>query len=498
MHRCIAAVLALIVVGAPAHAGIDWALVHDKTVVAIDQLYDLEFSAAENTCNEVIKMAPGDPRGHFFKTMVYYYRMSYRGGASNDSAFWAFSWHVDRVKQVCERLLDVNEDDGKAKFYMGGAIGYKGLAQVQRGETLSAIWDGKKGYDLLEEAVEQDEQNYDAKMGLGLFRYLISQAPSELQSVISIAGLKGDRMGGLRMLEEAAAKGTYGRQEARRWLFDLYQDEDAPDRALKHVGWLKDTYKRNWYFRVEYADIAAFQLRQIDKAEPVYRSMLDMPCAKVDEPYVRFLANYRLGTMLEARERYSAALDHFKRAYHHANNVDRRRQALTAARWCDRLATGSTDATDAWARTLQNPPTVNDRQPSSEELIFDHVSNAFNVGLHERVVALTDSLRASKAVTTKVLSAQMYYCAGASCIELGQFARAEQYLRDAIQLAVDDRTAYLKPFCYLKLGVAAVRQDKTEIAQQHLETALTFKDFPSEKTLRLRVSREMGAIKKRR
>lgn len=498
MQRCVLVAITLFAVAAPMHAGIDWALVHDKTTKAIDQLYDLEFSAAESTCHEVIKMAPGDPRGHFFKAMVYYYRMSYRGGASNDSAYWAFSWHVDRVKQVCERLLDVNDDDGKAKFYMGGAIGYKGLAQMQRGETLNAIWDGKKGYDLLEEAVEHDAQNYDAKMGLGLFRYLISQAPSELQSAISIAGLKGDRMGGLRMLEEAAAKATYARQDARRWLFDLYQGEDAPDRALKHVGWLKDAYQRNWYFRVEYADIAAFQLRQIDKAEPIYRSMLDMPCAKPDEPYVRFLGNYRLGSMLEARERYSLALEHFKRAYQHANNADRRRHAFAAARWCDRLATGTTEATDAWARTLQNPPTVSDRTPSSEELIFDHVSNAFNVGLHERVVALTDSLRTSKSVTTKVLSAQMYYCAGASCIELGQYARADQYLREAIQLANDERTAYLKPFCHLKLGIAAMRQDKTELARQHLETALTFKDVPSEKTLRLRVSRELGALAKRR
>lgn len=495
---CAIAVAAATLAHVPTYGAVDWTLVHDKTAKAIDQLYDLDFPAAETTCNDVIRLAPGDPRGHFFKAMVYYYRMSYRGGASNDSAYWAFSWHVDRVKQVCERLLDKNDVDGKAKFYLGGIIGYKGLAQIARDETLNAIWDGKKGYDLLEEAVEHDPQNYDAKMGLGLFRYLISQAPSELQSVISIAGLKGDRMGGLRMLEEAATKGTYARQEARRWLFDLYQGEDAPQRALQHVQWLKDTYRRNWYFRMEYADIAAFQMRDIERAEPVYRSMLEMSCHKIDEPYVRFLAHYRLGTLSEARERYGDAIEHFKRAYEHANSVDRKRQAMAAMRWCDRLATHGTSTYDAWVRTLGDAPTITDRIPTNEELIVDRVSNAYGVGLHDRVVSLTDSLRTAKVVTSSTLMAQMFYCCGVSCIEIGQYARAEYYLREAAQQQTDDRTAWIKPFAHLKLGVAAMKQDKTAAAQQHLEHALTYKDFPSENMLRLRVSREMGALRKKR
>lgn len=186
--------------------------------------------------------------------------MTFRGGASNDSAFWAFAWHADRVRSVCERLLEKNEHDGKAMFYLGGAIGYKGLAFVNRGEPHKAIWDGKKGYNLLEQAVEEDPTNYDAKMGLGLFRHLISKAPDALKSVISLAGLKGDRYGGLRMIEEAAAKGTYAKQEAKRWLAELYLEEDLPDLAITHLASPKNNYKKNWYLWYKYADVAAFQM----------------------------------------------------------------------------------------------------------------------------------------------------------------------------------------------------------------------------------------------
>lgn len=65
--------LVLLPVGAGVlNATTDWKLVHDRTVQAMQHLYDLEFREAEHACNDVIKLAPGDPRGHFFKAMTYY------------------------------------------------------------------------------------------------------------------------------------------------------------------------------------------------------------------------------------------------------------------------------------------------------------------------------------------------------------------------------------------------------------------------------------------
>lgn len=453
-------------------AATDWKLVHERTVQAMDHLYNLDFQSAERTCNEVIKLAPGDPRGHFFKAMTYYYRMTFRGGASNDSAFWAFVWHADRVNTVCERLLEHNEHDGKAMFYLGGAVGYKGLAYVNRGEPLKAIWDGKKGYDLLEKAVEEDPTNYDAKMGLGLFRHLISKAPEALKPAISLAGLTGDRYGGLRMIEEAASKGTYARQEARRWLAELYQEEDLPQRSMAHLSVLKDTYKRNWYIWYRYADVTAFQVRKINDAEAAYHHLSTMKVSPDDEETVRFIAYVRLGTLDAARERYADAIKQYERAKNVATSHERKQQATDLVTWTKRLAANE----------------------ANEDVQMDRVENALQTGLYQRAVDIGDSLRKAGTMKTDKSQRQLLYYMGTALIELGNYGRAEELLSATVRGADPEQMPWMLPFAHYRLGMAYAKQDKTAAATEQFAQALEFEDYPSEETLRLRVRRESAKI----
>lgn len=453
-------------------ASTDWKLVHDRTVQAMDHLYNLEFRDAERLCNEVIKLAPGDPRGHFFKAMTYYYRMSFRGGATNDSAFWAFAWHADRVRTVCERLLEKNEHDGKAMFYLGGAVGYKGLAYVNRGESHKAIWDGKKGYDLLEQAVEEDPTNYDAKMGLGLFRHLISKAPDALKPVISLAGLTGDRYGGLKMIEEAASKGTYARQEARRWLAELYMDEDLPQRAATHLAVLKDAYKKNWYFWYRYGDVMAFQVRKVSEAEPAYRFLATIETSKEDMETAHFIASVRLGALDEARERYADAIKHYEHALALATTKERKEQATNLISWVKRLSANE----------------------ASDEVQMDRITNALTIGMYHRVVELGDSLRSTGTIKSEQLRRSLLYYMGSSCIEIGNYTRAEELLSLALRGSDDEQQQWVVPFSHYRLGVAYAKQDKTAAAADQYAKALEFEDYPSESLLRLRVRRESAKI----
>jgi len=467
--------LVLMLMGAGVlNATTDWKLVHDRTVQAMQHLYDLEFREAEHACNDVIKLAPGDPRGHFFKAMTYYYRMTFRGGASNDSAFWAFAWHADRVKSVCERLLEKNEHDGKAMFYLGGAIGYKGLAFVNRGEPHKAIWDGKKGYNLLEQAVEEDPTNYDAKMGLGLFRHIISKAPDALKSVISLAGLKGDRYGGLRMIEEAAAKGTYAKQEAKRWLAELYLEEDLPDLAITHLASLKNNYKKNWYLWFRYADVAAFQIRKIEDAEPAYLFMSKMEVEADVLETVRYIASIRLGMLDEARERFAQAIEHYERALKLASTEERKQQAQSKVDWAKRLAANE----------------------MTDEVQIGRIANALAVGLYQRVIDFGDSLRKDKTLVSDQYRKQLLYSLGSAYIETRNYAQAEDLLNSAIRVKDQSTMRWILPFAHFKLGTALAKQDKTAAANEQYAKALEYEDYPSESLLRLRVRRESSKLKR--
>ncbi|HYF02698.1 MAG TPA: hypothetical protein VEC36_04935 [Patescibacteria group bacterium] len=118
---------------------IDWTKVHTTTAAAIDDLYNLRYAESEAGCNEVIKQAPGDPRGYFYKAMVYYTRFS---NAGDDTDYKAFLKTSQQVEQVCDRLLKNNPKDSRAMFYMGGILGYRGLLNYKAEKHLDAVSDG--------------------------------------------------------------------------------------------------------------------------------------------------------------------------------------------------------------------------------------------------------------------------------------------------------------------------------------------------------------------
>ncbi|MCX6140891.1 MAG: DUF3808 domain-containing protein [Candidatus Kapabacteria bacterium] len=454
-----------------ARAATDWALVHTRTMEAMDLLYNLDFVAAEKKCNEVIGLAPGDPRGHFFKAMTYYYKMSFKGGSKNDTAFWAFVYHADKVKQVCERLLDQNEQDTKAMFYLGGTIGFKGLAYVGRGETMKAIWDGKKGYDLLADAVAIDPTNMDAKMGLGMFQYMISQAPSALQPAIKLAGMSGDRWGGLRMLEEAAAKGTYAKSEARRWLSSFYLDEDLPKRAIVHLRIVKEAFPNNWYVLQQFADVTCFQLFDAKAAEDAYKLMATMDVKTGDDAYVRWVANTRLGYLSTARERYEEAISYYTTAYNVTSSSDRKNESASNLGLAYELMGDRRVATMWYQKAGASPMAQKNlaRAWTAEDIVTNKIAWAYSIGLYSRVAFLADSARNHGMIPAIPKYAQVLYQQGVACSELSRYSDADQCFRDI--LGIQGTDPWVPP-----------------------AKALEFEDYPSEVTLRKRIAREKSAL----
>ena len=214
----IAAVLVFVLLQAHAQPAVmttDWAKVHDQTVRGIDQLYNLEMDKAEATFSEVIRMAPEDPRGHFFMSMIHFWVFTLN---KDEKAFESFFELTDKVIAICDKLLDRDENDVVATFFLGGAYGYRGIAYQRNGSVLKAAWDGRKGYSYLKDAVTLKPDLYDAQMGFGLFSYLVGKVPKSYRWLLNIIGFNGDVEGGLASLKMAADSGTYTRTEARFFL----------------------------------------------------------------------------------------------------------------------------------------------------------------------------------------------------------------------------------------------------------------------------------------
>ncbi len=229
---------------------IDWERVHTLTLKGIQQLYNLDVDQSLDTFKHVTSLAPGDPRGHFFEAMVAFWKFNLLGQQAEYEHFLALS---DSVIDVCDAVLDRDENNASAHFFLGGIYGYRGMVKRSQGSLVQAVFDGRKGITHLQDAVRIDPTLYDAQMGLGIFEYLIAKAPRSLSWLLTTIGYPGNINEGLSALALAAEKGTYAKTEAKFFLGQFLFSEHREAEAFKYMNELTTEYPGNILFLVNEA-----------------------------------------------------------------------------------------------------------------------------------------------------------------------------------------------------------------------------------------------------
>ena len=302
---------------------IDWVRVHDLTVRGIHQLYSLEVDSAMHSFGSVSRLAPGDPRGPFFQSMVHFYLY----GLNRDERELAtFLNESERVIDICEQLLDQNGNDATTKFYLGGIYGYRGLAYHTNRSYLKAAQEGRKGYLLLEDAVFEKPDLYDAHMGFGLFQYLLAKLPRSMQWILSVLGFSGDLEGGLRSLQLAADKGVYTRTEAKLFLAQFLFAEGRRDTAMQFLNELRNEFPENTLFMVLYA-FWQHRLDNLDEAMKAAKAAIDLNNRKKVR-YGEELAYSTLGSIYFTMNDFTQAAAYY-RLYMRMTSNDQRTPSFT-------------------------------------------------------------------------------------------------------------------------------------------------------------------------
>jgi tetratricopeptide (TPR) repeat protein len=288
-------------------AAVDWERVHALTTEGIQRLYNLEIDEAIVAFDSVSRIAPADPRGPFFQSIVHFYLYGLNREEKELNAFLEESEHVI---EICDRLLDQNENDATTKFYLGGIHGYRGLAHHTNGSYLKAAHDGRKGYLLLEEAISINPQMYDAQMGFGLFRYLLAKLPKSMRWILGALGFSGDLEGGLRSLRLAAEKGTYTRTEAKLFLAQFMFAEGKRDTALQLLNELRRQYPENTLFLVLYS-FWQHRLDNLDEAMTAARAAIELNNRKQIK-YGEELAYSTLGSIYFTKNDFANAAANYR------------------------------------------------------------------------------------------------------------------------------------------------------------------------------------------
>lgn len=170
---------------------------HELLLKGIHQVHNEEYFEAIATFEKLIDHLPDHPVGYFGKAAAYKTIMQ--------------NYRVNQYETALDSLLNLTIQIGEkasrkdvlARFYLGGAYGYRGLHKVRKRNWLGAFNDGLKGINALQEVLEIDPTLYDAYFGLGAYHYWRS-AKAKILRVFTFS--KTTKKGG---------SGKYGRPFAK-------------------------------------------------------------------------------------------------------------------------------------------------------------------------------------------------------------------------------------------------------------------------------------------
>ncbi|MCU0454548.1 MAG: DUF3808 domain-containing protein [Bacteroidetes bacterium] len=481
---------------------VDWARVHTLTIQGIDRLYDLKIDEAESTFDEVIRLAPDDPRGWFFKSMVHFYVYQL---SKDEAAYKRFFELSDIVINKAETLVDRDPKDLTAKFFLGGAYGYRGLAYQRNGSVLAGVWDGRKGYSLLREAATGPNFSVDAQLGFGLFSYLISKIPRSFSWVLNLIGFSGDLEGGLAMMKAAADGGIYTRTEASFYYAQFCFFEERYDEAELYLRRVMDRYPTNSLFLVTYAN---WELRRdrIDSAIAVGERAI----AINEKAQVKIGAEFAHSTLASA---YYTQGTFSKAAYHWEQFIERSENKENVGNFVYyrlgisyELLGDRTKAAGTWKR--MKPVTDSDRPWESvywrrAQRLLANPMTAVDIAL---VIAANEAQRGNRDHAMAIYRS-------AAHLASGDAERQSQAIYGVVQTAYqchDDSTVlaeapgvlqlrprreiWVIPHTLLVLGRAQARLGQKDDAKRTFEQALGYEDYDWEMNLRGRLEREVERL----
>ena len=230
----------------------------DSTVISgIKQIYSIDFSAAKQTFESLGKHYPSHPASDFFLAMIDWWEIMLN--PEDESGDDHFINLLDKVVDICDERLDENQDDFDAKFFKGGALGFKGRLYAFRESWLKAAGEGKKAMPLLYEAAKLNPNNIDLKFGFGIYNYFAVVIPEKYPFIkpIMLFLPSGDKEKGLKQLKYVSDQGKFTKYESRYFLMTIYySEENNPFEAEKFADLLLQDFPDNpvferWKGRIE-------------------------------------------------------------------------------------------------------------------------------------------------------------------------------------------------------------------------------------------------------
>ncbi|MBA4250609.1 MAG: hypothetical protein C0425_05265 [Chlorobiaceae bacterium] len=288
--------------------------VQNQIRIGLRHVYNFEMDKAAELFDNIIKKHPADPRGYHYFSSIYLWKFL---GSNDENDYKAFIRYSDFAISMAEKSLEKNENDQTALFVLGANNGYRSIAFGKSEKFLEMIWSSKNSNSYLNDLIKLNPKFYDAYLGLGLFKFALSQVPSTFKWALNMIGYSADNKEGIEYLVIAAQKGDLVKVEAEYYLSQIYSEffseNQKAEQLLKN---LNQKFPANILFAYSLA-VTNMKLRDLRSAEKKLVKISNDKNENFSQiiSYSNFLlgdVNFRRNNFLEAIEYYKIFLNSTK------------------------------------------------------------------------------------------------------------------------------------------------------------------------------------------
>lgn len=226
--------------------------------------YNLDHAEALQAFDAAIAADPGDPRNYCLAAGAAWISLLFSQGAITMEDYLgqaksrgrrpnpdadldaAFHRYLNEAIARSEQQVRDRPLDAEAHYQVGTAYGFLAsyTATVQ-GSVFGSLGPGRRAYQEHERALQLDPSRRDAGLIVGLYRYTVASLPLPARLVAKLAGVRGSRESGLRLVEEAARFPSAVQANAKFTLILIYTREARYADALQVIDGLQSQFPRN-------------------------------------------------------------------------------------------------------------------------------------------------------------------------------------------------------------------------------------------------------------
>lgn len=225
----------------------------DRLNRGVDAFYRTDWELAATIFEELKREEPEDPMPWFFSSMMPFWEYFFI--EQTDEKAGEFLEVSEKAVELSRKRLDNSPSDTTMVLMLSGLHGYRSLVAAGESNYRVAISSGLTGFNFTRKLLALGSDRPDARIGRGMFFYMVGSIPPEMRWASNMVGLRADTEQGFEELKKAAESDSYVSIDAKMMLMYLYNKEGRHEESLQYADELTESYPENIIFRFKKAEI---------------------------------------------------------------------------------------------------------------------------------------------------------------------------------------------------------------------------------------------------